>query len=120
MEASTIMIFNEMHIDYPDLLTRLGNSESIAKKFLKRFIDDETFTKITQAYDNHDYEELLRNVHSLKGVAGNLSMHKLYNICNTWVMDLRAQNFQTSAQQYQQCFEEYHHIMKGLVEFFKE
>lgn len=108
----------ELGIDYDDLLMRLGNSEPIALKFLKRFIDDQTFTKIQKDFNDHDYDALLKDVHSLKGISANLSMNELFRITDIWVKDLRAKNFQTCEQLYQECNQEYHHILNGLKALF--
>ena len=67
-------------IDYDDLLSRLANHEQLALKLLKKFLNDKTINTIKQAYLNKDYDLLLKSVHTLKGVSGNLAMKSLFCI----------------------------------------
>ena len=73
-------------IDYDDLLSRLANHEQLALKLLKKFLNDETINTIKQAYLNQDYDLLLKSVHTLKGVSGNLAMKSLFCITKNWLM----------------------------------
>lgn len=110
---------NTIGINYQDLMERLGNNESIVERFLKKFINDHTFEHIQQDLEGHDYDSLLRDVHSLKGISGNLSMTSLYQITDMWVADLRAENFQTSEKLYQETSLEYTKIIHGLKAFYQ-
>ncbi|MFR7591915.1 MAG: Hpt domain-containing protein [Longibaculum sp.] len=110
--------FMKIGIDYNDLLLRINNNETIAVKFLKKFIEDQTMMLIEEDYRSQDYEQLLKDVHSLKGISANLSMKKLFTITSCWVSDLRAEKYQTSEELYQQCLEEYTKIILGLKEIF--
>ena len=98
-------------------------NEALLNRFLKKFLEDQTFAHLQEsykAYDCPDYEALIKDVHSLKGLAANLSMTRLYNITDEWLHDLRNKNYETSEQLYQQCLEEYTNITQGLKEIFSE
>ena len=112
--------FNEIGIEYEELMGRFANNASMANRFLKAFLNDQTFIQLQQHYTNHDQEELMKDIHTLKGLSGNLSMMQLYHITNTWLCDLRSNNLQTSEQSYQQCLKEYTNITQGLKEIFSE
>lgn len=107
-------------IDFDDLSARLGGSETMATKFLKRFLTDETFAHIEEDWNQRNYDTLFHSVHTLKGVAANLSMKQLYAITRTWVDDLRVQKYDTSAKYYQACQKEYQHIQASLQKIFQE
>ena len=107
-------------IDYDDLLSRLANHEQLVLKLLKKFLNDEPINTIKQAYLNQDYDLLLKSVHTLKGVSGNLAMKSLFCITKNWVDDLRKENHATTDEFYQQCLKEYDFIYNGLKTIFDE
>lgn len=111
--------YNEIGIEYEELIARFANNDAIAKRFLKNFLNDQTFLQLQKHYNNHDHEELIKDIHTLKGLSGNLSMKELYSITNIWLIDLRNGNFETNEQLYQRCLEEYTKITQGLTEIFK-
>ena len=79
----------------------------LALKFLKQFLSDETFTNIQTNFRQQDYASLARNVHALKGLTGNLSMKKLFELTNIWMDDLRVQNYASTEEMYRCCEREY-------------
>ena len=112
--------WTKIGIDYNDLLARLGGSEMLALKFLKQFLSDETFTNIQTNFRQQDYASLARNVHALKGLTGNLSMKKLFELTNIWMDDLRVQNYASTEEMYRCCEREYQTIREGLQQAFQE
>lgn len=75
--------------NYEDLLTRLGGSEALASKFVKKFVSDPSYEQLVEAVDNKDWESAFVASHTLKGVAANLSMSSLYNISSSICEDVR-------------------------------
>lgn len=67
-------------IDPDDALRRLMNSESLYLRLLKKLPDDRTFDELKNAVSVKDHELMFRSSHTLKGVAGNLSLKALYEL----------------------------------------
>lgn len=65
-------------IDIQGSLARFGNMESFYIKFLKKFIDDKSFTNLKEALENNDIDKVGVEAHTLKGVSGNLGLNKIF------------------------------------------
>lgn len=64
--------------DYYEVLGRLGKEERI-KKYLFKFLDDESMEYFDREYGRKNYEEAFRHIHSVKGMCLNLGLKKLLN-----------------------------------------
>lgn len=62
--------------NYSGVLSRLRREESV-KKFILKFPDDGSYAMLRDGLAEHDYEKAFRGVHTLKGVAQNLSLDRL-------------------------------------------
>ncbi|MEE3420435.1 MAG: Hpt domain-containing protein [Lachnospiraceae bacterium] len=62
--------------DYDATMDRLFSDE-IAMKYLKRFLEDDTFQKLEADIASHDDKQAFNDVHTLKGVALNLGLDRL-------------------------------------------
>ncbi|AVQ18445.1 Hpt domain-containing protein [Fusobacterium mortiferum] len=69
---------NVIDIDIDGSLARFGNMESFYIKFLKKFIDDKSFINLKEALENNNIDKIGEEAHTLKGVAGNLGLNKVY------------------------------------------
>lgn len=77
MEQAKIQFFEEHGIDYKDGLGRFMNNAALFEKFLWRFPEDATFGALKNALDADDCAAAFHAAHTLKGVAGNLSLKAL-------------------------------------------
>jgi len=100
----------EMNIDYDTAVNRFGGSEALYQKFLKRFLDDNTYYELEQAWEKQNYEEIEKKAHTLKGVAGNLNLDKLFSVSNDLVQKIRNKQYENLDESYQQIQEEYKNI----------
>lgn len=73
------VFYNTIGSDYKSVLTRMGNSEKILAKFVRRFKDDKTAGELIAAVESGDYETAFRMAHTLKGLCANLGLDKLQN-----------------------------------------
>lgn len=62
--------------DYEDVVARL-RSERLVQKFVLRFLDDQSFTLLTDSMASKNYEEAFRAAHTIKGICQNLSFNRL-------------------------------------------
>ena len=67
-----------IYIDVEDGLKRVGGNMGLYKKLLQRFIDGNYFETLENHIRSGDAEEAVHDAHTLKGVAANLSLVKVY------------------------------------------
>lgn len=72
---------------------RFAGSAELYEKYLKKFIDDQNLSFAKKAMAERNYEDVLKYIHTLKGITGNLSMTELYNSCGELVTRLRNNEF---------------------------
>lgn len=65
--------------NYTAALTRMGNSERMLSKFVRKFTDDKTAEQLFAAYESGDFSLAFRMAHTLKGLCANLGLDKLQN-----------------------------------------
>ena len=68
--------YAKMGGDYEDVLRRLMN-DALIKRFLVKFLDDQSFAGLTAAFDAGDADAAFREAHTLKGVSMNLGLGAL-------------------------------------------
>ena len=73
--------------DADEVVSRLGGSESMVRRFLKKFLDDESFALLSNSLDSGDTQAAFRGAHSLKGVAASLGLNKLFT-CSYKITEL--------------------------------
>lgn len=69
-------------INYDSGVNRFAGNEALFTKFLKKFVDDPTFSDLRKAMAGTDTDEAFRQAHTLKGVVGNLSFDDLFEKLN--------------------------------------
>lgn len=93
-------------IDYDAALARFVGKSTIYEKYLARFLEDAHTADAVKAYGRKDYEEMLEQVHALKGVAGTLGLTVLYEVSADIVKDLRDGTFQGLEEKMERLCEE--------------
>ena len=66
-----------VYINFEDGLKRVMNNKGLFVKLLRKFIDDNSMTELDAALAEKDLEKAKTVIHTLKGVAGNLSFTEL-------------------------------------------
>lgn len=79
----------EAGIDVSGALERFMGNDALLERFLKKFLNDTNYEKLTSAVSAGNQEDALTAAHTLKGVAGNLSMTGLFDLLNTQVTAFR-------------------------------
>lgn len=80
-------------IDVDDALGRFMNNESLMIRLLKKFVNDPSYQQLVDAYHNKDGEAAFRASHTLKGVCGNLSITRLFELSSEQVELFRSGQF---------------------------
>lgn len=76
--------------DYDDVLARLM-SDKLIEKFALKFENDKSYGEMKEALDKDDRELAFRAVHTLKGVAANLSFVYLRKAASELTEQIRSQ-----------------------------
>ena len=77
-------------IDVEEALGRFMGNEALLERFLRKFPQDENYSRLREAVAAGDREGALRAAHTLKGVCGNLSMTALFSLLARQVELFRA------------------------------
>lgn len=83
--------------DYEEVLGRLY-SEALVKKFVGKFLADQSFSSLESTLKAENYEEAFRAAHTLKGVSQNLSFTKLYQSSHEITEALRTKKYDQALQ----------------------
>lgn len=114
MDEKTKQNLNEAGINVEEALERFMGNEMLMVRFLKKFLDDENFPKLARAVEEKNWQEALTASHTLKGVCGNLSMKKLYDLTEAQVRFFREENWQEAADMMPQLSREYEKVCGAL------
>lgn len=79
-------------IDYADAMERFGGNEGLFVRLASKYANDPHFAALEAAMASDDAAAAEREAHSLKGVAGNLSFVRLYDLAARITDALRADN----------------------------
>ena len=77
--------------NYDEAFNRLRSDDRLAK-FLKRLLDDPTFSQLEEAFATGNAELAFRSSHTLKGVSLNLSLTGLYEAASSLTEALRGKS----------------------------
>lgn len=77
-------------IDVDGAMERFLDNEMLLDRFLKKFLTDANFEKLREAVASGDGETAVNASHTLKGICGNLSMSRLYELFSDQVAAFRA------------------------------
>ena len=80
----------EAGVDVDEALERFMQNESLLLKFLRRLPTDPTYAALCQAMEQGDAQAAFAAAHTLKGLAGNLSLHRLHALVSHQVELLRS------------------------------
>lgn len=97
--------------DYTDAINRL-QSDVLIRKFLKMLPGDNSMTLLAEAVEKSEVEQAFRAVHTLKGMALNLSLSALAEVCSAMTELLPAE----TGQYYDAVRREYERVREALEE----
>ncbi len=86
----------EYGIDYADAMDRFGDNASLYERLALKYLDDTHFVNMKAAIEVSDFDKAYSEAHSLKGVAGNLSLNDLYNAASEITEALRHGEYQAA------------------------
>lgn len=108
--------YEQMGGNYENVLERLS-SETLIKKFLKKFVDDGSFSDIIRYLDAGENENAFRAAHTLKGICLNLGLDRLYESAVEVTESLRGGKNETNPEMLERLKSDYEvtiNAIKGL------
>lgn len=101
---------------YENVLERLS-SEKLIEKFLKKFVDDKSYSDITRYLEAGEKENAFCAAHTLKGVCLKLGLDKLYESAVEVTEALRGGKNETTPEMLEKLKSDYEltiNAIKGL------
>lgn len=114
MDALRKQQLSDANINVDAALERFMGNEGLLEKFLNKFLADENYKKLTEAIAANDKEAALTASHTLKGVSGNLSMTKLFNLLTCQVGAIRSDDWQGAVDMMPDITKAYDDIIKAI------
>lgn len=106
--------YQQMGVDYDDVLRRLS-SETLIAKYLGKMLRDPSFKQLTAAFLEHDHETAFRAAHTIKGMCLNLDLHPLLESSSALTERLRELPlFEGIISEYQQVCTDYGQVMRAI------
>ena len=101
-------------MDVDEALGRFMNLEEMLEKYLLRFPQDPNFSKLKRALEHRRSEEAYEAAHALKGVAGNLSMKRLFEAASGMVEQLRGDDLAGAADRLPELEQRYLEMLRAI------
>lgn len=104
----------ESGIDYENAVRRFAGKKELYEKYLAQFAEDDHMAKAMEALKKKDYQDLLEQVHTLKGVVGTLGMTALFQACSKVVDAIRADKTSNMEELMERAEKEYEKMLAVL------
>lgn len=111
--------YKRLNGNYLDVKKRLMN-EKLINRFLLKFKDDPSIDVLREGYRNKDIETAFRGVHTLKGVAANLSFTQLYEVSSNLTEQLRTGSFPQDTSMLEEVERVYAQVIAVIQDYEKE
>ncbi len=106
--------YNQIKGSYDEFLGRVGTEER-AKKYIRMFTMDPTFTELNAAIDANDIPTAFRAIHTLKGLSANLALTDLYNSSVVLTEIFRNYSGQEYAAALADVREKYNNVVEAIA-----
>ena len=103
-------------IDVDGALERFMGNESMLERFLGKFPADVNYGKLMEAIAAGAKDEALTACHTLKGVCGNLSMTALFELVNSQLTAMRADEWDRAFAMMDQITPAYEKVVQAIVD----
>lgn len=107
-------ILEKPYINYKEGVKRFSDNEKLYEKYLMKFIADKHMENARQALKEKDYQEVLGQIHPLKGMAGTLGMKALFLACDEVVKNARQQQWEQLEISMEKAWQEYALVIELL------
>lgn len=117
MDSMDLMeCYEKMEGNYNEAITHLLR-KTLIERFVLKFLDDDSYKLYIDSMEVKNYEEALRGVHTLKGVAQNLSFTALYKISDEINLALKANNIEEAKRLSPELTKIYNNTIASINEY---
>lgn len=102
-------------IETETAIERFMGNEALYLKFLLRFENDESYSRLCDAMERGDCQDAFVAAHTLKGVCGNLSINRMENILREQVEYLRGGKLDKAQKMMEGLTAEYEQVKDALA-----
>ena len=74
--------YEDTNSNYDAAISIMMN-DVLIERMIRKFMDNNSYKAIIEAYENNNIKEVFTLAHSFKGVTGNLALTNLFNIAST-------------------------------------
>lgn len=114
MEQSLKAELESLGINVDTALSRFMGIDSILLKSLKLFLADTNIETFQTALENNNAEQAYHAMHTIKGVCGNLSMDRLFDLSAELCALLRQNELEQTKEKFAEFKQEYYTVAEGL------
>lgn len=82
-------LLDELGINSQEVLERFCGNENLLQRLIFKFPEEKTFSELEKAYEEGDYFNAEKAVHTLKGIAANFGFEALFKFSIIMLDDLR-------------------------------
>lgn len=110
MDSSLLDKLEDMGAEVEETLDRLMGDEELYLEYLVQFPENQSIIDLRKSVDAKDSEQAMKDVHTLKGMALNLGLLPLVDVCMDMLLDFRAGKDEEALQQIdavEECFQEW-------------
>lgn len=109
-------IAKNLDVDVAAAVNRFGGMEILYIKYLKKFLQDDTFQNLEKSVEQKDMKLTEMYAHTLKGVAANLGLEKIRISADCVVQAVRQNEYAKVDFLFSDCKEEYTRAITMLQE----
>ncbi|MDR0963518.1 MAG: hypothetical protein LBM60_02750 [Clostridium sp.] len=106
--------YSEIGVDMNEVIKRMGLTEKHLKKYLRKFLENKEYEKLTRAVEEKDYPNAEWAAHTLKGVCANLGLEILLGDFQEIVNAVRNGKTELVYDLYQRSSGDYTRVMNLL------
>ena len=96
-----LLRIQEQGADTDSAMERFLGDKALYFECLSQFITDPSFLALKQAIEERNYDRIFNYAHTLKGVAGNLSLIPIFEAAGNMLNSLKEQNYNDIHEQYE-------------------
>lgn len=104
-------------IDYVDAMERMDNDAELYKMLALKYLNNTKYAELVAALEVQDFDEAYKAAHSLKGVAGNLSFAKLFDVAAAMSEALFKGEYQAAEKMLGDLTRENDKVVEGLTKW---
>ena len=106
--------FKAVGIDIEDALSRVTGNEVLLQSLLKTYAEDDQFSILKDSLRHRDLQRAINACHCLKGMCGNLSMTKLFELFTQQLAYLRESNWDEAEKLMPQIEKSHYAILSAV------